>query len=165
MYNKTGKALQAANEMVALSKTAKHYTSDQRRELLWEAATIYNANKRKKTAKKILTTYIKNYPRPLEQSIEARQMLAAVDLIQTAFVGLVADVSDLPEAGLTAKDICSQLRELGIDASLRDSVTDVLDRCDAARYGSSHQDPGLLDEAQQALEALIQALKAQKRFR
>lgn len=76
VYNKTGKPLKAANAMIALSNTAKHYTANQRRELLWEAATIYNANKREKTAKKILTAYIKNYPKPLEQAIEARQLLA-----------------------------------------------------------------------------------------
>ena len=76
IYNKTGKPLKAANEMIILSNTAKHYSVKQRRELLWEAATIYNANKREKTAKRILTAYIKNYPRPLEQAVEARQLLA-----------------------------------------------------------------------------------------
>lgn len=76
VYNKTGKPLKAANEMIVLSNTAKHYTANQRRELLWDAATIYNAHKREKTAKQILTAYITNYPKPLEQAIEARQLLA-----------------------------------------------------------------------------------------
>ena len=76
VYTKTGKPLKAANELIILSNTAKHYTVNQRRELLWEAATIFNANKRKETAKKILTSYIKNYPQPLEQAVEARQLLA-----------------------------------------------------------------------------------------
>lgn len=76
VYTKSGNPLRAANEMIKLSNTAKHYTVNQRRELLWDAATIYNKNKRKKTAKRILTAYIKNYPKPLEQAIEARQLLA-----------------------------------------------------------------------------------------
>ena len=76
VYSKSGNPLRAANEMIKLSNTAKHYTVSQRRELLWDAATIYNNNKRKKTANKILSAYIKNYPKPLEQAIEARQLLA-----------------------------------------------------------------------------------------
>ena len=76
VYTNTGNAIKAANEMIHLSNNAKHYTRDQRRELLWDAAKIYNDNKRKKTANRILTAYIKNYPKPLEQSIEARQLLA-----------------------------------------------------------------------------------------
>lgn len=75
VYTKSGDPLRAANEMIRLSNT-KQYTVAQRRELLWSAATIYNDNKRKKTAKRILTAYIKNYPKPLEQAIEARQLLA-----------------------------------------------------------------------------------------
>ncbi len=76
VYTKSGHPLKAANEMIILSNTAKHYTANQRRELLWDAATIYNKNNRKKTAKRILTAYVKNYPKPLEQAIEARQLLA-----------------------------------------------------------------------------------------
>ena len=76
VYTKSGRAVKAANEMVYLANNAKHYSRDQRRELLWDAAKIYNDNKRRKTAKNILTAYIKNYPKPLEQAIEARQLLA-----------------------------------------------------------------------------------------
>ena len=76
VYNETGKPLKAANEMIHLANNAKHYTRNQRRELLWGAAIIYNDNKREKTAKRILTAYVKNYPKPLEQAIEARQLLA-----------------------------------------------------------------------------------------
>lgn len=75
VYTKSGHPLRAANEMIRLSN-AKHYNAKQRRELLWDAAVIYNENKRKKTAKKILSAYVKNYPKPLEQAIEARQLLA-----------------------------------------------------------------------------------------
>lgn len=76
VYSKTGNAIKAANEMISLSNKAKHYTRDQRRKLLLGAATIYNDNNRKKTAKRILIAYVKNYPKPLEQAIEARQLLA-----------------------------------------------------------------------------------------
>lgn len=76
VYTKYGAPLKAANEMITLSKNAKHYTREQRRELLWEAATIYNDNNKKNTASQILTAYITNYPAPLEPAIEARQLLA-----------------------------------------------------------------------------------------
>lgn len=76
VYTKSGNPLKAANEMIYLTNNAKHYTRNQRRELLWDAAKIYNDNKRKKTANRILTAYIKNYPKPLEPAIEARQLLA-----------------------------------------------------------------------------------------
>ncbi len=76
VYIKSGHPLKAANEMIYLTNNAKHYTRNQRRELLWDAAKIFNKNKRKKTAKRILAAYIKNYPKPLEQAIEARQLLA-----------------------------------------------------------------------------------------
>lgn len=76
VYSKSGNPLRAANEMIKLSNTAKHYTVNQRRELLLDAATLYNNNKRKKTAQRILTAYVKNYPKPLEQAVEARQKLA-----------------------------------------------------------------------------------------
>ena len=75
VYTKSGNPIKAANEMIALSNSKK-YTREQRRQLLWDAARIYNDNKRKKSAKRILTAYITNYPKPLEQAIEARQLLA-----------------------------------------------------------------------------------------
>ena len=76
VYTKSGRPLKAANEMIYLANNANHYTRNQRRELLWDAAKIYNENKRTKTAKRILISYVKNYPKPLEPAIEARQLLA-----------------------------------------------------------------------------------------
>jgi len=76
VYTKSGHPLKAANEMIYLANNAKQYTREQRRELLWDAAKIYNDNKRGKAANRILTAYIKNYPKPLEPAIEARQLLA-----------------------------------------------------------------------------------------
>lgn len=76
VYTKTGQPLKSANEMIVLSNTAKHYSTNQRRELLWVAANIYKDNNHKKKAKRIFATYVKNYPKPLEQAVEARQMLA-----------------------------------------------------------------------------------------
>ena len=75
VYTKSGKPIKAANEMIALSNSKK-YTREQRRQLLWDAARIYNDNKHTKTAKRILAAYVKNYSKPLEPAIEARQLLA-----------------------------------------------------------------------------------------
>lgn len=76
VYTKTGEPVKAADEMVQLSQHAAHYTGNQRRELLWDAAVIYSDNKLQNKSKVILDSYIKNYPAPLEQAIEARQLLA-----------------------------------------------------------------------------------------
>jgi hypothetical protein len=99
------------------------------------------------------------------QKFDARQDRDAVDLIQSAFTALVADVHNLPEAGLTIKDIRHQLQLLEVDAELLDGVESLLDRCDAARYGTSRQDTGLVQDAERVLGDLIRVLKAKKRIR
>ena len=79
VYSKTGQPLKAANEMVYLAKNATHYDRDQRRELLWDAVKIYGDNKQEKKAKDILLSYLKDYPQPVEQAVEARQLLAEIN--------------------------------------------------------------------------------------
>jgi hypothetical protein len=97
--------------------------------------------------------------------LEAGRTRQGVDLIQASLAGLVADVADLPEAGLTPKDVCAQLRANDIEQPLVDRAGTLLETCDAARYGTSNQAEGLGREAQQLLADLIRALKANRRFR
>ena len=96
---------------------------------------------------------------------QARHVREAADLVQDALAGLVADVADLHDAGLTAKDVVRQLQAWAVDEALLARTGRLLDSCDAARYGGSAASSGLCEEAQQVLEAVIAALRSQRRFR
>jgi hypothetical protein len=96
---------------------------------------------------------------------QAQQIRAAADHIQDALAGLVADVADLHDAGLTPKDVLERLQQWGVPDDLVGRVRRLLDACDAARYGGAAPSNGLAVEAGQVLEAVIEALRAQKRFR
>jgi hypothetical protein len=97
--------------------------------------------------------------------LDAGRAREGVDLVQASLAGLVADVADLPEAGMTPKDVCAELQTAGIEQDLVDRIGTLLETCDAARYGTSNQAEGLGHEAQQLLGEVIRALKANKRFR
>jgi hypothetical protein len=99
------------------------------------------------------------------QRWQARQVREAADLVQDALVGLVADVADLHDAGLTPKDVLRQLQTWGVASSLTERAGRLLDACEAARYGGAAASSGLCDEARQVVEAVIAALRTQKRFR
>ena len=96
---------------------------------------------------------------------QARQVRETADLVQDSLAGLVADVAGLPDAGLTAKDVLRQLQVWAVDESLVTRAGRLLDACDAARYGGVAASGGLCEEAQQVLEAVIAALRSQRRFR
>ncbi len=87
------------------------------------------------------------------------------DLLEDAFVGLVADVADLPEASLTPKDVSAQLQDLDLEAELVGRVGDLLETCDAARYGVSNPADGLGHRAEEVLDDVIRSLKSRRRFR
>lgn len=89
-----------------------------------------------------------------------------IDLVRNAIVGLVADVADLPEAGLTGKEIQRHAVALGLEEPLLARTAALLDACDAAQFGGSQQDPAaLVREAEEVLEGLIQSLKRKGRIR
>ena len=80
-------------------------------------------------------------------------------------IGLVADVVDVQEAGWTPKDVLRQLQSWAVPEELTERVRHLLETCDAARYGGVAASSGLGEEAQQVLQAVINALRIQKRFR
>ncbi len=96
---------------------------------------------------------------------QARRVRQAADLVQDSLAGLVADVAGLHDAGLTAKDVLCQLQAWAVDESLIARTGRLLDACDAARYGGAAASSGLCEEARQVVEAMIAALRSQKRFR
>ncbi len=86
--------------------------------------------------------------------------------MQAALLGLVADVADLPEAGLTSKDVERELAELGVEADLTRQVVELLETCDAAQYGVSSSGPDQLpDQARTLLDALIKTFKRKRLLR
>jgi hypothetical protein len=96
---------------------------------------------------------------------QARRILEAADLVQDSLVGLVADVAGRQDAGLTAKDVLRQLQAWAVNELLVARAEHLLNACDAARYGGATAFSGLCEEAQQVLEAVIAALRSQRRFR
>ena len=95
----------------------------------------------------------------------AQQAAEAADCIQDALAGLVADVADLHDAGLTPKDVLRCLETWDVPQAVTARVCRLLEACDAARYAGAAASSGLRDEASPVLEAVIEVLRAQKRFR
>ena len=96
---------------------------------------------------------------------QSQQVQDAADCIQAALAGLVADVADLPDAGLTPKDVLEHLAAWNVPEPVVAQVARLLDACDAARYGGAAASGVLSDEAQSVLDAVIKSLRSQKRFR
>lgn len=96
---------------------------------------------------------------------QAGQLREAADHLQDAFAGLVADLDDLQDAGLTPKDVVGRLHEWKVPGSLLGQVRLLLDACDSLRYGGVAPSHSLADEARQVLEALIKTVRRQKRLR
>jgi len=110
-----------------------------------------------------------NARRKLRQAraeLNARRIPQGTELLEAALVGLVADAADLPEAGLTPKDVCGQLRAWGVEEDLVGRVDGFLESCDAGRYGAARRSlGGMLREAEALLHDLIRSLNAKRRFR
>jgi hypothetical protein len=96
---------------------------------------------------------------------QAQHVREAADLIQDSFTGLIADVANLHDAGLTPRDVLQHLQKWDFPEALADRVRALMDSCDAARYGGASQFGGLGEESQKALEAVLEALRTQKRLR
>ncbi len=96
--------------------------------------------------------------------LKSDRLRQAADHVQAALVGLVADMTDLPEAGLTPRDVEKQLRAFRVEQDLADRVNRLLETCDAARYGTSDAAMSNFDhEAQQLIKPLTRQLKVSRR--
>jgi len=79
--------------------------------------------------------------------------------LRRAVTGLVADYANVPAGGLTPREASQQLESLGIGESLCGRTLELLNHCDAARYGAGadgvsrlHSEAsGLVDELHGAL--------------
>jgi len=72
-YSSSGKQSKAAAEIIRLVKLSP---KSEHRELLWQAAGLYEQSGNSKQAISIYKTYVKKYPQPLERSIELRYKIA-----------------------------------------------------------------------------------------
>jgi tetratricopeptide (TPR) repeat protein len=74
-YGETGRAGEAAAEYERIAASPKEQP-EVKREALLQAATLYEKSKSTANMSRVYATYIKQYPRPLDQAQEARQKLA-----------------------------------------------------------------------------------------
>jgi hypothetical protein len=96
---------------------------------------------------------------------QSQQVREAADSVQAALCGLVADVADVQDAGLTPKDVLEHLAVWNVPEAVVAQVGRLLDACDAAQYGGLAASGSFVDEAQSVLEAVIKTLRSQRRFR
>ena len=92
---------------------------------------------------------------------------SSCDEFRRAVVGLVADHLNISAEGLTPRDVDAGLERIGVDTTLRGLTQEFLWRCDAARYGATHQDPAdLSGQSRRLVDQLSLELKpAVKRSR
>jgi hypothetical protein len=90
--------------------------------------------------------------------------LAGAESLEEAFLGLVADWTNSPAAGMTAAEACRLLESMEIPADVVGNARDCLDQCEALRFGGSSQAVETLRRAAEpALERLIKALRTAKK--
>lgn len=100
---------------------------------------------------------------------EARQNMgeatSQASEMRDALAGLVADVANVPEAGLTTGDLERQLKDLSVEPDLIQRLARWCEDCDAARYGASRDAVrGLADESEELLDLLIRSLRQQRQL-
>ena len=104
-----------------------------------------------------------NAPRMLGEALRdlaAGRLREGADRLESAVVGLVADWTDSPAAGMTSAEACRQMQSLGIDGEALDRVSRFLENCESVHYGGTvQQGDSLHSEAKPVLEATIKALK------
>ncbi len=97
--------------------------------------------------------------------LKANRLREGADHVRAALIGLVADMTDSPEAGMTPRDVERRLEASGVADELKQRVHGILQACDGARYGAA--DNGVVHAAKEAeglLKPLARQLKLRKRF-
>ena len=96
--------------------------------------------------------------------IRAGRQREGAEQLGAAVTGLVADLAGRTAAGMTSREVERQLAAWKVADELRQQVASLLETCDGARYGgSSAAVEALGDSAPALVEALIRALKGDKR--
>ena len=85
---------------------------------------------------------------------------AVCECLSRALTGLVADYTNDRQAGLAPRDIAERLEAIGVADAISKPVLDLLDQCDALRYGVAGEDvERLVQVADTVIEELCNALK------
>lgn len=88
------------------------------------------------------------------------------DHVRGTVAGLVADAADLPEGGITPRDVKDKLESFDVDPALVDKSIRLMEACDAAQFGASESDAErLASECGAVLNSLLAALKKGGRLR
>ncbi|MGD9128303.1 MAG: BatD family protein, partial [Planctomycetia bacterium] len=88
------------------------------------------------------------------------------ETVHAALAGLIAAAVGVPESGMTTADACRRLESFGADAQLIADLRELLETCDATRYGGADATlHGLVDRLDTILNQTITTLKRQKRLR
>ncbi len=86
--------------------------------------------------------------------------------LRDVFANLVADVTNTSADGITSRDAKSRLLELDVVDDLAHATCDLVERCDAQRYGVRiDESEPLGSQAEILLEQLLECLKQKKVFR
>ena len=128
-YVETGDGLRAAGEFERIADGDG--TPDVRKEALWRAAELYDESGQPTSATRTFSRYVERYPRPVTESIEARQRL-----------------SELAGSG---GDEQARLRWLGEIVTA--DATAGAERTDRTRYLAANAQLGLAEPDREAFEA------------
>ncbi|MGA2799257.1 MAG: BatD family protein [Thermoguttaceae bacterium] len=97
------------------------------------------------------------------KELSAGRVREGADRLESALVGLVADWSDTPAAGMTPAEACRKLESLGIDGDVLRRAGQFLENCESVHYGATPQaGEALRRDAKGVLEAMIHALRKKK---
>ena len=83
----------------------------------------------------------------------------ATNAIRSAFVGLIEDVTGQPTAGMTPRELRVELSELKLSEKLGIQAGELLEECDAGRYGASRIGDREVDSACRLLDSMLAELE------
>jgi hypothetical protein len=97
------------------------------------------------------------------KELSAGRVREGADRMESALVGLVADWTNAPGAGMTPAEACRQLDSLGIDGNVLQQTVKFLENCESVHYGATVEaGQALRRDARGVLEAVIHALRKRK---
>jgi hypothetical protein len=97
------------------------------------------------------------------EAVTSQSSREVTDGISGAMVGLVADICDLTEEGLTSADAASAIAKRNVAPALVSRLQSMLETCDASRYASvGIESSALQEQARILFEELAQELRTRK---
>lgn len=101
-----------------------------------------------------------------QKALAAGDVRAGSQSLKDALTGLVADVADLAQAGLTPKDVAAQLQKFNLPPEIIARTQSLLETCDAARYAAAGIEAAAIGREADGLFALLtKELKRRGLFR